>query len=99
MKRTKKTLLVVGDRKTKGRTLDPSFNVFVRIIKNSKNKDLETHILSYKDVSSGNLPEISSPVLNVLLFFPYKYWDANIEVYKDDSKVYGDKAFGREFSK
>lgn len=99
MRITKTPLLVVGDKRNRGRTLDPSFNAFVRIIENSRGKELETHIISYKDVLNGNLPEISSPALNVLLFFPYKYWDANIEVYKNDSKVYGDKSFGREFTK
>ncbi len=95
----KKTLLIIGDKRTKGRTLDPSFNAFVKIIGNSKDERLETHILSYKDVFEGNFPEVSSPVLNILLFFPYKYWDKNIEVYQGDSKVYGDNSFGREFRK
>ncbi len=95
----KKTLLIIGDRRTKGRTLDPSFNAFARIIENSKDKNLEAYILSYKDVFEGNFPEVPSPVLTILLFFPYKYWDKNIEVYEDDSKVYGDNSFGREFRK
>lgn len=95
----KKTLLIIGDRRTKGRTLDTSFNTFAKIVENSKDKGLETHILSYKDVFEGNFPEVSSPVLNVLLFFPYKYWNKNIEVYQGDSKVYGDNSFGREFRK
>lgn len=95
----KKTLLIIGDKRTKGRTLDPSFNAFVKIIGNSNDERLETHILSYKDVFEGNFPEVSSPVLNILLFFPYKYWDKNIEVYQGDSKVYVDNSFGREFRK
>ncbi|MCK5083874.1 MAG: hypothetical protein KAR31_13275 [Candidatus Omnitrophica bacterium] len=99
MKRTKKALLIIGDKRTKGRTLDPSFNAFVRKIEDSKERGLEAHVVNYKDVFNGCLPEISSPILNVLLFFPYKYWDKNIEVYNDDPKVYGDKTFGRKFSK
>jgi len=95
----KKTLLIIGDRRTKGRTLDTSFNTFVKIIENSKDERLEAHILSYKDVFEGNFPEVSGPVLNILLFFPYKYWDKNIEVYQGGSKVYGDNSFGREFRK
>jgi len=95
----KKTLLIIGDRRPKGRTLDPSFNAFVKIIGNSREESLEVHILSYKDAFEGNFPEVSNPVLNILLFFPYKYWDKNIEVYQGDSKVYGDNSFGREFRK
>lgn len=95
----KKTLLIIGDGRTKGRALESSFNTFVRIVENSKIKNLGTHILSYKDVFEGNLPEVSGPILNILLFFPYKYWDKNIEVYQGDSKVYGDNSFGREFRK
>lgn len=100
MKKTRKALLIIGDKKAKGRTLDPSFNAFVRKVEDSKERGLEAHVINYKDVFNGGcLPEISSPVLNVLLFFPYKYWDTNIEVYNDDPKVYGDRTFGREFSK
>ena len=95
----KKTLLIIGDRRTKGRTLDPSFNSFVRIIENFKDKNLGVHILSYKDIFEGNFPEVSTSTVNILLFFPYKYWDKNIEVYQNDSKVYGDNSFGLEFRK
>ena len=95
----KKALLIIGDKKTKGRTLDPSFNAFLRSIENVKNNELEVHIINYKNVFEGNLPKVSSLGLNVLLFFPFKYWDGDIEVYKEASKVYGDKIFGREFKK
>ncbi len=37
--------------------------------------------------------------MHILLFFPYKYWDKNIEIYQGDSKVYGDNSFGRKFQK
>ena len=94
-----KTLLIIGDRRTKGRTLDLSFNAFAKIIENPKSEALSAHILSYKDIFKGNFPEVSTPVVNILLFFPYKYWDKNIEVYQNDSKVYGDNSFGREFRK
>ena len=95
----KKTLLIVGDKRTKGHTLDHSFNAFVNIIENSGDGEFRPHIISYKNVFNGGLPKISNTKLMVLLFFPYKYWHEKIEVYEKDSKVYGDKTFGREFKK
>ena len=95
----KKTLLIIGDKRTKGSTLDPSFNAFIRVIEKYKGKGLEAYTCSYKDIFKNNLPEVSNSVLHILLFFPYKYWDKNIEIYQGDSKVYGDNSFGREFQK
>jgi len=93
----RKVFLIIGDRKMKGRTSAPCFNAFVRNIEKLKNKDSEVRIVSYKDVFNGNLPKVFASIVNVLLFFPYKYWNKNIEVYESDSRVYGDKSFGREF--
>jgi len=95
----KKTFLIIGDRRKKGRALDPSFNAFVKIIEKSKNKNVEARILSYQDVFEGNLPEVTGAAVSILLFFPYKYWDKNIEVYRGETKVYGDNSFGREFGR
>jgi len=104
----KKALLIIGDSKINRRKSAPSFNSFVRHIErlNKKRKVLtggavskEIHIIKYRDVLSNNLPEILAPVLHIALFFPYEYWNKNIEVYKKDSRAYGDKKFGREYKK
>jgi len=94
-----KALLIIGDRKINSRKLAPSFNTFVEHIKKLKSGDLEVWIINYKDVLTGNLPSFFSPVLNVMLFFPYEYWNKNIEVYRKDQRIYGDKKFGKEYEK
>ncbi|KPK38796.1 MAG: hypothetical protein AMJ78_09480 [Omnitrophica WOR_2 bacterium SM23_29] len=94
-----KALLIIGDRKINSRKLAPSFNTFVKNVKKFKKGDLEIWVINYKDVLTDNLPPIFSPVLNVMLFFPYEYWNKNIEVYKKDQRIYGDKKFGQEYEK
>jgi len=93
-----KALLIIGERKmTKGRSLDPSCNAFIRHLNGRLEKESEIRIINYKDVFANNLPEIESDQLLILLFFPFQYWDKYIEVYDKDARVYGDKSFGREF--
>ncbi len=94
----KNPLLVIGDSKINRRNPALSFKLFIKHIERlSKKTDI--YIIDYEDVLTNNLPEISSPVLNIALFFPYKYWNKKIEVYKKDSRIYGDKKFGLEYKK
>ena len=96
----KKALLVIGEKKVvKGRSLDPSHNAFMRHLDRRATENLEISSISYKDVLTNNLPDIKNPNLIILLFFPFQYWNKNIEVYDKDSRVYGDKDFGRDFGK
>lgn len=94
-----KGLLVIGDGRTSGRTLDPSFQAFVRHLHKLKKKSLEVRVISYQDVLGHNLPEISSRTLTISLFFPFNYWNKHIEVYKKDGRIYGDEKFGREYTR
>lgn len=87
-----KALLVIGDKKIDKRKPAPSFNLFVKHIE--KQKDLEIEIINYRDVILNNLPDIKSPILTIMLFFPFEYWNKNIETYKKDSRIYGDRIFG-----
>ncbi|MDP8234715.1 MAG: hypothetical protein P9M06_07995 [Candidatus Saelkia tenebricola] len=94
----KKAILVIGERKMiKDRLVDPSCNSFIQHLNERVNKDAEVRVINYKDVFLDNLPEIKRSDLIVMLFFPFQYWNKNIEVYGKDSRVYGDKKFGREF--
>jgi len=34
-----------------------------------------------------------------MLFFPYSFWNNNIERYDYDNRIYGDQGFGKDFSK
>ncbi len=95
-----KALLVIGERKTiKRRSVDPSCNAFIRHLNGRVHQDAEVKIINYRDVFANNLPKIKSSRLIILLFFPFQYWNKNIEVYKKDSRVYGDKNFGRDFER
>jgi len=94
----KKALLVIGERRvSKGRSLSPSCNVFIKHINGRMDKGVEICVVNYKNVFANKLPKIESPHITVMLFFPFQYWNKNIEVYNKDSRVYGDKKFGRKF--
>ncbi|MCK5655553.1 MAG: hypothetical protein KAI03_04590 [Candidatus Aureabacteria bacterium] len=95
----RKGLLVIGDRKINSRKLAPSFNAFVKHVRKSKSRNLEFQIISYNDVLAKKLPAFSSRILSVILFFPFEYWNKNIEVYNRDSRIYGDRKFGEEYKK
>jgi len=96
----KKTLLVIGEKKVvKGLSLDPSHNAFVGHITRRASKGTAIVTINYKDVLTNELPDVHTPHLIILLFFPFQYWNKNIEVYDKDSRVYGDKDFGRDFKK
>lgn len=96
----KKAILVIGERKIiKGQSVDPSCNAFIRHLNKRINKNAEIKTVNYKDVFADNLPEIENSRLTIVLFFPFQYWNKNIEVYNKDSRVYGDKSFGRDFER
>ena len=95
-----RAILVIGERKMiKGQSVDPSCNAFIRRLNKRINKDEEIKIINYKDVFANNLPKIKSSHLIIILFFPFQHWNKNIEVYNKDSRVYGDKSFGRDFGR
>lgn len=93
----KQALLVIGDRKVNKRRLNRSFVKFVRYARGLKDKvDFELNVIDYARLFSGKVPEIDSPLIKIILFFPYQYWNQNIEVY-GDGRVYGDRKFGQAF--
>ena len=96
-KKPKKAFLVIGSRRMTRAKLDPCFNRFSRHIRRLKAKAAELHILGYEDVLSEKLPDIASRTIVVVHFFPYDYWNKNIENYKKDDRIYGDLKFGEEF--
>jgi len=96
----KKAILVIGERKMiKGQSVDPSCNAFIRHLNKRADPDQEIKIIKYRDALTNNLPEIKSSRLMIILFFPFQHWNKNIEVYDKDSRVYGDKSFGRDFER
>lgn len=96
----KQAFLVIGDKKaSKWRSAKP-FTTFVRHIKKElKNKNTELKISSYKDVLGNNLPAFMSRTINIILFFPFEYWNNSIEVYGKDDRIYGDENFGKDYKR
>lgn len=96
----KKTLLVIGEKKiVNGKSLDPSHNAFVRYLKSRISEKVTMHTINYKGVLTNELPDVDTSEILIALFFPFQYWNKNIEVYDKDLRVYGDKVFGRDFAK
>ena len=52
--------------------------------------------VSYKNVLRGRIPKISTKKLIIFLFFPFDYWNKNIE-HKDYRGIYGNRLFYKKF--
>ncbi len=93
----KKALLVIGDEKIARRRPHLSFQKFVAHARRLKNKrPFELRIISYEQLLSKKAPAIDASLIKVVFFFPYQYWNRNIETYQG-GKIYGGKAFGGQF--
>ena len=93
----KKALLVIGDKNINRGRPYVSFNRFMQYAQKLRDKwGFELRVVNYARLFSGKLPRIEAPSIKVVPFFPYKYWNRNIEVYQD-GRIYGDSKFGREF--
>ncbi|MEA3328503.1 MAG: hypothetical protein U9Q08_02000 [Candidatus Omnitrophota bacterium] len=96
----KKTLLIIGDRKTKRGKLDPSLKQFIKHAeKPNAKRNFNLKVIAYQNVLTGKLPEINEKYLIIMLFFPFEHWNKQIEVYDQDKRAYGDQKFGSQFSK
>ena len=88
-----KTFLVIGDKKDYD-----SFMKFFRQRKLFKKYNFYFKIADYDSVLKGKLPKVKTKHLVVLLFFPFKYWDKNIET-KKSKEVYGSRSYFLKFKK
>ena len=97
IKMSKKALLIIGGEKISRNRPYVSFLRFIKYARRLEKKSgLELKILSYEQILSAKVPPIAAGIIQVVPFFPYRHWNRHIEVYPD-SRIYGDKAFGREF--
>ena len=93
----KKALLVIGDEKIARKRPHISFRRFIGHARRLKNKEpFELKIINYTQLLSKAAPAISASLIKVIFFFPYQYWNRNIETYQN-GKIYGDKTFGGQF--
>ncbi len=82
----KKTILVIGDHSDR-----KSFLKFKRKRNVFINKNIDFRTVRYNTVINGNLPDIKSNKIMILLFFPLDYWDNEIEKRFVKGRVYGDR--------
>jgi hypothetical protein len=97
----KKTLLVIGDLilNNRNQPFDSSLVKFLRYRQNLIRRNIKYAFIGYDDVLLGRLPGITTRRLEVLLFFPYAYWNAGVERYDNDLRIYGDDKFGRLYKR
>jgi len=86
-----KTLLVLGDESDWD-----SYKKFCRQLKHRYPKNLSSITATYEQLAENRLPNIESKKIVVFLFFPFKYWDENIE-YRGYDSVYGNVRFYEKF--
>lgn len=93
IEKTRKTILAVGDCKGWDYYTD-----FIGQKKTLSSNPTALETVSYADALEGRFPEIKGRNIVVLLFFPFEYWDKNIET-KDYEGVYGNREFIKKFKK
>jgi len=88
-----KTLLANSEKKD-----FDSFMKFFRQRKLFKKYNFSFKIADYDSVLKGKIPKVNTKHLIVLLFFPFNYWDKNIET-KKSREVYGSRGHFLKFKK
>jgi len=88
-----KTILAIGDVKD-----FDSFKKFLREKKRFKKPNFYFKSTNYDSVLNGNLPQIKTNKLIVFFFFPFEYWENNIEI-KKSKEVYGNRTYFFKFKK
>ena len=87
----KTTLLVLGDR--------CDYDAFLKLKRETEifqPSALNCAITTYESLEKGRLPKIQSDAIIVFLFFPFHYWDKNIETHRYRG-IYGNEEFYNKF--
>ncbi|MFH1868107.1 MAG: YheC/YheD family protein [Candidatus Omnitrophota bacterium] len=92
----KKTLLVIGDLMMSQVRNEPSLACFLSQKARLNSRKIGFVLITYDDLLNNRLPNIIAKRLKVMLFFPYNNWNANIERYDKDKRIYGDMRFGND---
>lgn len=86
-----RNLLVIGDLS------DSSAIRFVQCQDLLRRRKVKVSYRTYQDVLHTKLPLIPTRKLTIMMFFPFSWWDDNIERYDKDNRIYGDYNFGSDF--
>ncbi len=97
-KHKRRAILVIGDRLPKGPLSYTSFEKFTSYKDRLNKRSIELRECSFEDFLKGNLPPIGLNSIKVMFFFPFKYWDKNIENKFLGPRIYGDESFGKKFN-
>lgn len=89
----KTTVLSVGDHGDYD-----SYEKLNREKKYISRKGFEYCTINYSDLFEGKMPEVTTKKVIIFLFFPFSYWDENIE-HKYYRGVYGNYNFYRKFNR
>jgi len=92
-----KAILVIGDSRESIKKPAKSFLSFIKHLKNLTPAYMVYRIVSYNKVLDDKLPVLDASHIYVVLFFPFEYWNKNIEVYKGKERIYGNMSFGRKY--
>jgi len=95
----KSTLLNIGDLYLDDVKKAPSVNKFIRYRNDFIKKKIQFEFATYDDVLLKRLPLVETKRLKIMLFFPFSYWNNDIERYDRDKRIYGDYNFGKDFKK
>jgi hypothetical protein len=88
-----KTVLAIGDQKD-----FDSFQKFYRQRRLFRKHDYYFKSVDYASVLENKLPHIKTKTIVVFLFFPFVFWEENIET-KDSREVYGTRDYYNKFRK
>lgn len=92
-----KTLLIIGDKNIQRNRPYMSFRRFCGYaLKRAKKDNFDLKVISYAQLILGKTPAINASTVKIVLFFPYKFWNRDIERYRE-GRVYGERVFGSEF--
>ncbi len=85
------TVLVLGDESDWD-----SYNKFCAYLQKHRSKKVDWVIATFDKLEQNQLPVIESDTIVIYLFFPFTYWDVNIEDEEYDG-VYGNVEFYNKF--
>ncbi len=88
-----KTLLAIGDEKD-----FDSFNKFIKQQNFLGREGISFKTANYDSVFRGELPEVETDELTILLFFPFDYWEKYIET-AESKDTYGNYRYFSKFKK
>ena len=87
------TILSFGDK------LDyDEYNKFHREVELFVKKGFDYATVHYNNILKGKMPKVKTKKLIIFLFFPFKYWNKNIE-HKHYKGIYGNHIFYKKFSR